>query len=119
MRSRWRHGELPPAPTTSGARLRRRPEAEGAAHVSGRLRLSLLVLTLLWLVALTPASVFAARAKAHRAHRASKALRSRRAIAARQLTRSSVFGERVVRYARELVGVPYVFRGPFAALRSR
>ena len=79
--------------------------------MSGRLRLSLLVLTLLWLVALTPASVFAARAKAHRAHRASKALRSRRAIAARQLTRSSVFGERVVRYARELLGVPYVYGG--------
>jgi cell wall-associated NlpC family hydrolase len=79
--------------------------------VSRRIRLPLLVLTLLWLVALTPASVFAARAKAHRAHRDSKALRARKAIAARQLTRSNVFGERVVRYARRLLGVPYVYGG--------
>ena len=84
--------------------------------MSRRLRLAMLVLALalLWMVALTPASVLAARAKAHRAHRLSKPERSGKAhrhVVAHHVAHSSVFGERVVRYARRLLGVPYVYGG--------
>jgi cell wall-associated NlpC family hydrolase len=82
--------------------------------VSQRLRLVMLVFTLLWMVALTPASVLAARAKAHRAQRLSKPERSGKAhrhVTAHHAARSTVFGERVVSYARRLLGVPYVYGG--------
>ena len=79
-----------------------------------RLRLAMLVLTLLWLVALTPANVLAGRAKAHRAHRLSKAQRAGVAdghLRANHSSRSIVFGERVAKYARRLLGVPYRYGG--------
>jgi cell wall-associated NlpC family hydrolase len=74
----------------------------------------MLALTLLWLVALTPASVLAARAKAHRATRLARPERSGKAhrhVIAHKLEPSTAFGERVVRYARRLLGVPYVYGG--------
>jgi cell wall-associated NlpC family hydrolase len=73
-----------------------------------------LVFALIWTIALTPASVLAARAKAQRAARASRHERlepARRHAALRELGAASVFGERVVRYARRLVGVPYRWGG--------
>jgi cell wall-associated NlpC family hydrolase len=82
--------------------------------VTQQLRLITLVLTLLWLVALTPASALAARSKAYRAHRLVKPDRSGRAhrlVRTHHAARSTVFGDRVVRYARRLLGVPYSYGG--------
>jgi cell wall-associated NlpC family hydrolase len=82
--------------------------------VTRRFRLAMLVLTLIWTVALTPASVLAARAKAHRADRLAKPQRSGRVhrhLRTHQATRSTVFGVRVAKYARKLLGVPYVYGG--------
>ena len=79
-----------------------------------QLRLIALVLTLLWMVALTPAGVLAARAKAQRAHRLTKPHRSGRAqrpVRTHHAARSTVLGDRVVRYARGLLGVPYRYGG--------
>jgi cell wall-associated NlpC family hydrolase len=82
--------------------------------VTRHLRLFMLVITLVWLVALTPASVLAARAKANRIHRLARPQRSgtaRHAAKAHQAAKSTAFGERVVQFARKLVGVPYVYGG--------
>jgi cell wall-associated NlpC family hydrolase len=82
--------------------------------VTRRLRLAMLVLTLVWLVALTPASVLASRAKAQRAHRLAKtdrAARAHRHLRTQQSTRATEFGERVAKFARRLLGVPYRYGG--------
>jgi cell wall-associated NlpC family hydrolase len=65
----------------------------------------MLVFALVWLVALTPASVLAARAMAHRVAKA------HRGGGFHRVTRSSVLGDRVVRYARQLLGAPYSYGG--------
>jgi cell wall-associated NlpC family hydrolase len=74
----------------------------------------MLVSTMLWLLVLTPASVLAARAKAHRAQRLARPERSGKAhrhVVAHRVEPSAAFGERVVSYARHLLGVPYVWGG--------
>jgi len=82
--------------------------------MSRRLRLAMLVVAMLWLVALTPATVLAARAKAQRSQRLFRPARYVKAhqhVVAHHVERSTVFGEKVVRYARRLLGVPYVWGG--------
>ena len=75
------------------------------------LRLVMLVLTLVWTVGLTPASVLAARAKAHRVAKAQRAGRAHRSSGFQRAAGPSAFGERVARYARGLLGVPYSYGG--------
>ena len=76
-----------------------------------QLRLVMLVFTLLWTVALTPASVLAARAKAHRGAKAHRAGRAHRSLGLHRSGQPTGFGERVARYARRLLGVPYTYGG--------
>jgi cell wall-associated NlpC family hydrolase len=74
----------------------------------------MLVFTMLWLLALTPAAVLAARAKAQRTQRLFRPARYVKAqhhVIAHHVERSTVFGEKVVSYARRLLGVPYVWGG--------
>jgi cell wall-associated NlpC family hydrolase len=71
----------------------------------------MLVLTLVWTVVLTPAGVLAARAKAHRAAKADRGGRAHRHVGHRPAVRSTLFGDRIVRYARQLLGVPYSWGG--------
>jgi cell wall-associated NlpC family hydrolase len=82
--------------------------------VTRQLRLITLVLMLFWTVVLTPAGALAARAKEHRAHRLAKSHRPGRAhrpVRTHHAAVSTVFGERVVRYARGLLGVRYRYGG--------
>jgi cell wall-associated NlpC family hydrolase len=69
-----------------------------------QLRLTMLVLVFFLTVSVVPASVFAARAKAHRAERTAKLHRH---VTAHRV----VVGSQVVRYARQLLRVPYRYGG--------
>lgn len=76
-----------------------------------QLRLIMLVLTLLCMVALAPANVLASRAKAHRLAKPHRTGKAHRPAGSHHADRSTVFGERVARYARRLLGVPYSYGG--------
>jgi hypothetical protein len=97
-------------PNDITARISPPADAEGASSMTAQTRLILLVLTLAYSLVFGPTGVLAAGAKMHR-QRAIRVRMLRGSLFHKELARPTPIGVRAVKYARHLLGIPYVWGG--------